>query len=488
MHGTTLAQIAEHVGAELPVGAAAVVVTGITQDHRRVTPGDLFVAGQGLHVHAIDFARQAVEAGAVAVFSDRVDPLLLAPQLEVANPKAWIGSLCNLVYEPIRARLWAVTGTNGKTSTVTYLYRLLTELGHSVAMSGSTGFFPGAEVSSEGLTTPEGDVIHRQIRVWQQGGVTDVVLEVSAQALVRNRVDGLRFAMSGFTNLSHDHLDDFATMHDYLIAKARLFEPDRTDASVITIGDAYGLEMYNACIGRKSSLLIDHPTEPPGGRVPLTGYHLAEVSGKLILSGGSRSVELPLGVGKLMARNLALAITMLLQAGIEPAKIESAAAQIDLSVPGRLQVIKVGSSPSVFIDYAHTPAAIESAISELRARGYSRINLVFSASGDRDHSKRPAMATAAASADHVVVSDYHPRSEDPSVIRAELCTELDRLGASFEQIAEPSEAIAKAISLADAETAVLWCGPGHLKYREVGGKKLPFDPEAAVRAGLAAIA
>lgn len=475
-----VSELAQHLGLAIPAKGADLVIEGVSQNHRRVRPGDIFVASQGATAHGADFAFEAIAAGAVAILSDRVEEDWPVPALMVSSPKSQIGDVCNLVYGPIRAKVWGITGTNGKTSTATFLYRLLVELGESAALSGSTGFVPALNSSNEGLTTPEADVLHRQIREWESQGITNVVLEVSAQALVRHRVAGVRFSLAGFTNLSHDHLDEFGTLENYFAAKAILFTERWSDRAVITVDDEFGRQLLERASIPKASLLCDTESAREAD------YQLGKSHGFSLLSGSVVQVSTSLQPGQLMSKNLALATAMLLESGYTVGAVGSALRQIDLTVPGRLQRIDAAASnqPDVFLDYAHTPEAIRLAIAELRERGYERISVVFSASGDRDHSKRPDMARAAATADLAVVTDFHPRSEDPASIRAELAAVLTAVSANFKNIADPSTAIAEAIRLSARDSAVLWCGPGHLNYREVSGEKIPFDPVLTIRTAL----
>lgn len=477
MDSISLTALAEMLGVKAQPEFSQVSVSGASLSHSRIIPGDLFVAAQGARTHGMDFAELAVQAGAVAIVTDRVVEGLTIPQIFVEDPKSQLGSICNAIYGSVKARLWAITGTNGKTSTATYLYRLLALLGEKAAFSGSTGFEPTSLSTSEGLTTPEADVLHRQIRSWQKTGVSEIVLEVSAQALSRLRVDGLRFTVSGFTNLSHDHLDEYGDMLTYQRAKAKLFTRAHSDKAVITTGDQYARSIYDSCQIDKVELVFSEAAKDS------SGYTFEVTPEFALFKGGQKIISSEISPGHLMSKNLALALAMLIEGGYGSEDLQLILPRLELAIPGRLQQINRHSpnQPTVFLDYAHTPDAIRSSIAELRQRGYTRVNIVFSASGDRDHSKRPDMARAASGADLVIVTDFHPRSENPDSIRTELSQVLLELDAHFFDVADPAQAVRQAIIKADSETAVLWCGPGHLKYREIGGNKVPFDPELEVR-------
>lgn len=479
----SLAQLATRIGSLEPTSKGDVFITGVAQDHRRVQPGDIFVAGSGINSHGIDYAPLAIAAGAVAILTNVPSMEFSVPALLVDDPKSHVGQVCLAVYGAPELKLFAVTGTNGKTSTVTYLRRLLEALGVRTAMSGSTGFEPSSFSSSSGLTTPELDVLFRELHTWSEIGFEAAVIEVSAHALTRHRVDGLLFEVAGFTNLTQDHLDEFGNMENYFEAKRLLFTPAFSKKAVITVDDHFGERLA-------AELPIDGwPLTFEGSRYAADNQHgfmQAPESGLRLRSPDFGAITASVDVGPLMARNLGLALSMLLAAGHSAQDLSSALERIDFAIPGRMQQVLGGKpgSPSVFLDYAHTPAAISAAIGELRLRGFDRVSIVFSASGDRDHTKRADMAQAAASADQLVVSDFHPRSEDPESIRQELMSAIRSVSHKVSEIAEPSAAIRYAVLQSQSGAAVIWCGPGSLRYREVAGEKIPFDPIAAATAAL----
>lgn len=457
-------QLAEIFG--LDFSGQDVLVTGVAISAQEVEPGDIFVAIAGAKHHGLDFLDQAIANGAVAVLSDRA--VSSVPSLVAKDPKSLLGELCDAVLGDPGLKLFAVTGTNGKTSTATYLYQLLQGLGQDPGLSGSTGMHSLAGSKPSALTTAELTTTRKFLAGLETSGAKAAVLEVSAQALVRNRVSGLRFAVAGFTNLSRDHLDDFGTMEQYFDAKAQLFDPVRCEKAVIFVSDPWSQRLAEEIAIPKVLIGPDQEVD--------YGYE----AGVLTLS-GRLNLTLKFEPGELMARNFALALGMLHAAGYTEDQLLSASTNI-AQVPGRLELVS-DSKPHTYVDYAHTPDGISSAVAELNSR-YPGVTLVFGASGNRDVGKRSEMGAAAAAAHTVVLTDQHPRDEDPSAIRDAVKQGLNAVGKSFHEVADPEAALQLALSLTPRDHAVLWCGPGHLNYREIAGTKVPFDARAIAKSAV----
>jgi UDP-N-acetylmuramoyl-L-alanyl-D-glutamate--2,6-diaminopimelate ligase len=442
-------------------------ITSVALNSSHVRPGALFIAAQGQRSHGLDHLEVAIRNGAVAVLSDRSMDLSL-PNLYHPNPRELAGLVAAEVFETGSAMsLYAVTGTNGKTSTVFYLSELLTALGQSSGLISSAFARVGAATLPAELTTPEAPRIHQLLAEMRTAEQFSAAIEASAQGLSRSRLTGLKFRISGFTNLSRDHLDDYSDMDSYLSAKAALFSPDYSGKAVVFLADEYSQRLFDQITIPKVAIGRD--------------YNFKFENSILTLSGKSElSAELP--ITGLMAKNLALALVMLLEDGYPAEKLQRAVETINLEVPGRLQKVSE-KSPAVFVDYAHTPAAVEASALELSKR-FSSLTILLAASGDRDRGKREEMARAAAGfATTIIVTDQHPRSEDPALIRKALIDGLTGFE-NFEEVPDPAMAIRRAIELTDLGGAVLWCGPGHLKYREVKGEKLDFDAVAIARKAL----
>lgn len=360
-------------------------------------------------------------------------------------------------------RLFGVTGTNGKTSTATYIHQLLIALGTPAGLSASTGRVVGDQILDSGLTTPEAPELHRLLSAMREAGQNTAVLEVSAQALIRHRVDGISFATVGFTNLSRDHLDDFSSMDHYLEAKARLFSDSYAKQAVVMVDDEYGQRLAELC---------RIPTVTLGEESGQWRYRY-QAGNLQITNPDGDSLSSSFGAGGLMAKNFALATVMLAVSGFSLDELSKAMPWAQAQVPGRLQRVS-DALPAVFVDYAHTPKGVEGAVTELLSR-FSKLVVVLGASGNRDQGKRKDMALATKGATLLVVTDQHPRDEDPAEIRKTLMSSAKDAGIPAVEVQDPAAAIAHAISATELDGAVLWCGPGNLDYREIRGEHVPFN-------------
>lgn len=448
---------------DLEISGSDVQVSGVALSAQEVEPGDLFVAIQGAKHHGLDFLDQAKQNGALAVLSDRASSSMTS--LVTKDPKALLGDICNAVLGKVEQRLFAVTGTNGKTSTASYLFQILERLNQDPSISGSTGMRIGSQSFPSPLTTAELTTTRKFLQKHAAQGGKTAVLEVSAQALIRHRVAGLEFEVAGFTNLSRDHLDDFESMQDYFNAKALLFDPRFCSRAVIFVGDDWSRTLAKSLALPK--LLV--------GKGQEIDYHFQD--GLLTLS-GKLNLRVSFDQGELMARNLALALAMAYSAGFTESQLQECAVDFE-PIPGRLERVS-DHLPHTFVDYAHTPDGIASAVNELLGR-YPGVTLVFGASGNRDKGKRPEMGAAAALATEVVLTDQHPRDENPAEIRASVATGLEAAGKAFHEVADPEQAFRFALSITPRDHALLWCGPGHLKYREIAGSRIPFDARAIAK-------
>lgn len=447
------------------VGDASVVPSSIAISSNFCQKGSLFIAVQGEKSHGLDFLTDAVGAGAIAVLTDRAGDYPIATLVH-PQPRQIAGLLAKEIYGTPDAGLFGVTGTNGKTSTSFYLQRLLTATGTPTGLISSAAQIIGSEQTPSELTTPEAPRVHQLLNRMRNQGQSHAAIEVSAQALVRNRVDGLKFDIAGFTNLSRDHLDDFGSMDNYLAAKAKLFTDKFSKKAVINVEDEFGLSLLRSI------------TIPKVGIGSELDYQVSFSGSELVVS-GKTSLRILFDHGDLMAKNFALAVVMLLEYGVPGADLVSAAKTIDLQIPGRLQRAST-KEPAVYVDYAHTPAGVGAAVQEILTR-HQRLVVVLGASGNRDQGKRREMALACRGAEKIFVTDQHPRDEDPAAIRKTLVEAASELGCEVYEVADPAKAIANAVALSEG-AAVLWCGPGQLKYREIAGKKIDFDAIATAKA------
>lgn len=477
-------------------------LTGVSLSSQTVQPGDLYVGVPGRVSHGAAYATAAREAGAVAVLTDEAGARLAAesglPVLVTPDVRAALGAVAAWIHQTDQnpATLFAVTGTNGKTSVVYLAYAILSQLGVVAGLTSTAERRIGDLAVTSSLTTPEASELHALLARMREAEVRAVGIEVSAQAISRHRVDGLVFDVAGFTNLSHDHLDDYATMEEYFQSKLALFQPERARRGVVTVDSEWGRR-----IAADSRIPVTTLAN-----TPLGGAHLPRVDADWhmdVLETGARHTDfvlvgpdgrrlqtrVPL-LGWFMAANAALAIVLLVESGFELGAIEQALSRdggITVYIPGRAELISGDRGPLVYIDYGHSPDAFLNTLAAIRASTDGRIIMVFGADGDRDKTKRADMgAIAARGADAVVITDFHPRFEDAASIRSTLLAAARAAVPERElyEVADPASAFRKALALAGEGDVVLYAGPGHENYQEVAGVKIPYSARDDARVAL----
>jgi UDP-N-acetylmuramoyl-L-alanyl-D-glutamate--2,6-diaminopimelate ligase len=484
-----LAGLVTELGLSSTDSLDGVEVTGITLTTKDVRPGDIFVGIPGAKVHGAKFVTAAAEAGAVAILTDAAGAELAAgsslPVVVVENVRESLGHIASWIYrtQELDATVFGVTGTNGKTSVVYLLSAILTQLGVRNGLSSTAERRIGDVSMVSGLTTPEATEVHALIARMKEASVRAICLEVSAQAMSRHRVDGIHFDVVGYTNLSHDHFDDYADFEDYYLAKAELFSPDVASKAVVTIDDAWGVRLADeARIPLTTLATIPDSVgwDSAAWKMTVTSQTQRQTSFTLQGPDGRQlSSSVPL-LGSFMASNAALAIVMLVESGFDLEHIAHAlgeAGGIDVVVPGRTEIVSGESGPVFYLDYGHTPDAFASLLAAVREVTPGKVVFLFGADGDRDTTKRFAMGNIAATgADVVVITDYHPRSEDPALIRAALLegARAATSGAVVIEEADVRSAIARAISEAADGDAIIYAGPGHETEREVAGGTVDF--------------
>ena len=468
-----------------------VEITGITVSSSDVQPGDIFAALPGAHVHGARYAADAVAAGAIAVVTDRAGAEAVTedvPVIVLEEPRAALGGLAAWVYrhEEHRMKLFGVTGTNGKTSTSFVLEALLQNLGFETGLSTTAERHIGDEVVVSRLTTPEASELHGMVARMHEVGVRAAVLEVSAQAIERHRIEGIQFDVVGFSNLSHDHLDDYGSMEAYFTVKLDLFTPDRAERGVVCTDTEWGrriaqetripITTFSADREADADWTIEIWDETP----EFTSFSLTGRDGRTI------EVSIPF-IGRYMAMNAALAILMLVEDGFEIDAITEALDRgIRASIPGRLERVSGDEGPRVFVDYGHSPDAFEQSLRALRKVAQPPLVMMFGADGDRDSTKRADMGRIAAElADVVIVTDYNPRFEDAASIRQQIIAGVRAVeGADWAEVSPEESAVRVAIERAGETGTVLWCGPGEADYREVRGVDEPFSARDEARRAL----
>ena len=451
-------------------------VTGCTLDSRAVRPGDLYAALPGSSVHGAGFASQAVSAGAVAVLTDPAGAVAFAafdlPVLVTDDPRAVLGAVARWVHaDPAAGMLvLGVTGTNGKTTTAFLLEAGLRAAGHRTGLLGTVLTRIGADVLPSVRTTPEAPDLQALLAVMRERGTTAVAMEVSSHALVLGRVDGVRFDVAVFTNLSQDHLDFHPSMADYEAAKASLFTPARAGRAVLNVDDAAGRR-----IARATELPVTTYGEDADWQARELDLRPDGTTFRLLGPG----VDLRVSIALPGAFNVANALAALACLGAAGVPVKDAVRGIaGLSgVPGRMERIEAGQPFLALVDYAHTPDAVTRLLSAVRAVTSGRVIVVLGCGGDRDPAKRPLMGAAAGAADLAVLTSDNPRSEDPREILAEMAAgapdallEVDRRAA-----------IAIAVAAAGPGDAVVVAGKGHESGQEAAGVVTPFDDRQVLR-------
>ena len=476
-----------------------VYATGISMNTNDLRAGDLFVAMPGLKSHGAKFVGKALEAGACAVVTDASGAKLIAeehghlavPVLLLENPRTQLGNLAAYVYGNVGSglpKIFGTTGTNGKTSTSYLLEGLLRQLGQVTGLTSTAERHIAGEVIVSRLTTPESTEMQALIARMRERKVESIAIEVSAQALSQLRVDGIHFDVVGFTNLSHDHFDDYPNFETYLNAKVALFTPQRASRGVVSLDSRFG----QAFVEQSKIPVVTISSEasvPADWNVTITEQSPTRTAFVLEGPQGQRlSSWVPL-IGAHMAANGALAIVMAVEAGFDFELIAKAVASgIDAYLPGRTELVTPGDGPSVYVDFGHSPDAFLHTLTSLRAVTKGRLFMVFGADGDRDASKRPDMAKIAAqNCDVLVITDHHPRFENPVTIRQTLVQAAQQAVPLLElyEVSPPEQAIRKAVSLAVPGDSILWAGPGHQDYRDIQGKRTVYSARAEARQALA---
>jgi UDP-N-acetylmuramoyl-L-alanyl-D-glutamate--2,6-diaminopimelate ligase len=445
-------------------GAGDAAVTGFAIDHRKVAPGTVFGAFQGAAVNGEDFIAAAIAAGAIAIVARPEAKVSGALHIADPEPRRAFARLAAGFFAPVPATIVAVTGTNGKTSCVEMTRQIWRMAGERAASIGTLGVTTPDGSISTGLTTPDIVTFLGNMSGLAREGVTHVAYEASSHGLSQFRNEGLIVSASAFTNFSRDHLDYHGTMDAYFAAKMRLFTEVVAPGSPAVIHDAGdGSEWTARAIAEATARGLDVRTVGEGGTfLRLAGREPGQLGQMLTIehAGESRKVNLPL-IGAYQAANALVSAGLAMATGVGASAVFDALTRLQ-PVRGRLERAALNQAGApVYVDYAHTPDALEAAIAALRphvAPG-GRLIVVFGAGGDRDTGKRPEMgAVAAQAADVVIVTDDNPRSEDPAAIRAAI---MAGAGATARDIGDRRAAIAAAIGEAGAQDIVLIAGKGH---------------------------
>ena len=474
------------------MGASALpgdpAIAGLTLDSRKVQPGFLFAALAGAKADGASFVADAVARGASVILAGPDAPLPALDRSIVvvrdANPRRRLALIAATFAGLQPATIAAVTGTNGKSSTVHFLRQIWAALGLEAASVGTLGIVSRGLTRGAGLTTPDPVQLHGDLATLAREGVTHLAIEASSHGLDQHRLDGLTLSAAAFTNLTHEHLDYHASMDAYFDAKARLFDAllPKGGTAVVNADSDRAARLAEICAlrgirfwtygsaGKEFRLVRDQPTP--------NGQHL------VIEALGSRyEVELPL-VGGFQASNALAALGLAVATGGDVARSVAALATLS-GAPGRLQLVarhKTGAP--VYVDYAHKPEALETVLATLRPFAKGRLVVVFGCGGDRDRAKRPVMGEIATRlADYAVVTDDNPRNEEPAAIRAEILHGIPIGRRNWIEIrSDRHAAIERGMAaLASADDLLLIAGKGHETGQTIKGVSHHFDDAEVAR-------
>jgi len=457
---------------------ADITVTGFAIDHRKIAPGTVFGAFEGATFNGEDFIDDSIAAGAVAVVARPEAVVRGAMHIAEANPRQAFAHLAATFFQPFPDHVAAVTGTNGKTSTAELTRQLWRMAGHNAASIGTLGIITASDQAKTGLTTPDIVTFLANMSGLAREGISHAIFEASSHGLTQYRSEGVPVSVAAFTNLSRDHLDYHGTMEAYFEAKMRLFDEvvDENGCAVIWADDVWSDQVIARARKREIRLIT---VGEKGKGIQLLSREPTQLGQTLELriQGDVHKVKLPL-IGAYQAANALVAAGVVMASGGEVETLLSHLARLQ-PVRGRLEraVITKSGAP-VYVDYAHTPDGLRAAIAALRPHTKGKLITVFGAGGDRDTGKRPEMgAVAVSDSDIVIVTDDNPRSEDPSLIRADVMA-----GAKgAHEIGDRRYAIAFAIEHAEPDDIVLIAGKGHEQGQIIMGRVLPFDDVEVAR-------
>jgi UDP-N-acetylmuramoyl-L-alanyl-D-glutamate--2,6-diaminopimelate ligase len=431
------------------VGGAPVEISELAYDAREVPPGALFFCVRGDRADGHDFALQAIEAGAVALVVERLlsveVPQLVVPSVRAAMPRAAVEFFGDPTAE---LQVVGVTGTNGKTTTVYLLRSILAVADRRTGFLSNIERRVGGDSRPVGLNTPESVDLQRLFREMLEAGDDACVMEATSMAASKWRLDGTRFAVLVFTNLTQDHLDFHGTMDAYFLAKRRLF--DQADRAVVNVGNDWGRRLAGEL---PRAITFDAAADPLEADLRLRGRFNRE--------------------------NAVAAAAAARALGIADDAIRRGLEAVDV-VPGRFELVEEGQQFTVVVDYAHTPGALEAVLEAARELARGRVICVFGAGGDRDRDKRPLMGRVVSDlADEVLVTSDNPRSEDPAAIAADVVDCLD-----LDVELDRRRAIERVLESAEEGDVVVIAGKGHEQGQEIAGRKLPFDDREVARDAL----
>nr|WP_232823018.1 UDP-N-acetylmuramoyl-L-alanyl-D-glutamate--2,6-diaminopimelate ligase [Oceanibium sediminis] len=457
-------------------GAGKVAITGLSVDSRDTRPGHLFAALPGVHRHGAEFIAFALRMGAAAILTDE-EGLELAGEVDIPvivhdDPRLALSRAAARWFASQPETMVAVTGTNGKTSVASFTRQIWEADGARAVNFGTTGV-EGALSRPLTHTTPEPITLHRLLAELADAGVTHAAMEASSHGLAQRRLDGVQLRAAAFTNISRDHLDYHPTFDDYFFAKSGLFQRvlPGDGTAVIDLDDQMGLTLAEAARARGQRVIGTGRREAADLRLLSQRFDSTGQDIRFSWEGEVHMARLEL-IGGFQGENALVAAGLAIATGVAPHTVFTALSSL-LAVRGRMQrAAQRSNGASIFVDYAHTPDALETALRALRPHVMGRLLVVFGAGGDRDPGKRPVMGAAARDfADVVFVTDDNPRSEDPAAIRAQIMEAVPEAN----EIGDRAQAILTAVDALQPGDTLLIAGKGHETGQTVGEDVLPFD-------------
>ncbi|SHJ79304.1 UDP-N-acetylmuramoylalanyl-D-glutamate--2,6-diaminopimelate ligase [Palleronia salina] len=467
-------------------------ITGLSVDSRKTEAGHLFAAVPGAKLHGAAFIAKALGQGAAAILTDRAGAAIAADALEAADvpvilaedPRQTLALACALWFGRQPQVCVAVTGTNGKTSVASFTRQIWRALGLDAVNLGTTGV-EGAWEAPLSHTTPEPITLHRTLAEATRHGITHAAMEASSHGLDQRRLDGVALNAAAFTNFTQDHLDYHESFEAYFAAKAGLFDRvlPEDGTAVINLDDSRGADMLAIAERRGQDVITVGRRADAALRIVSQRYDATGQDLRFEWNGTAQQVRMGL-IGGFQAENVLVAAGLAIASGIEPRDVFAALPKL-VTVRGRMQLAATrDTGAAVFVDYAHTPAALETALRALRPHVLGRLIVVYGAGGDRDRGKRPLMGEAARDhADVRIVTDDNPRSEDPAAIRSEILkSDPDAI-----EVGDRAEAILRGVDALGAGDALLIAGKGHETGQTVGDTVYPFDDREQASVAVAAL-
>ncbi|NOZ42007.1 MAG: UDP-N-acetylmuramoyl-L-alanyl-D-glutamate--2,6-diaminopimelate ligase [Alphaproteobacteria bacterium] len=466
--------------------ARDVTISGLTADSRAVRPGFLFAALPGTQVDGAEYIDAAITAGAVAVLCrpGAVQAGRGVIWIEDQIPARYFAAIVARYFTPQPARVAAVTGTNGKTSVAAFSQQIWHYLGHKAATVGTLGIKSPDMTRPTGMTTPDPVTLHTALKDLCAAGVDHVVLEASSHGLAQYRLDGVNVSVAAFTNLTRDHFDYHGSQENYFYAKARLFGEVMKPGGVAVLNADCPLvmEVADICWARGHKIItVGHHS----GDIRLLRQRTSDIGQEVTISYQAEIYDLTLPlIGAFQAMNALMAVGLVIGSGGDVGKSFKALSYLK-AVPGRMeQAGRHGSGARVYVDYAHTPDALETVLQAIRPHASGKLSVVFGCGGDRDRGKREMMGMIAARlADRIYVTDDNPRHEEAARIRAGVmagCPDAIEIG-------DRATAIQTAVAALKHGDILLVAGKGHERGQIIGDRVRPFDDRSEIRSALAAV-